>query len=211
MRLATLLARSDALHSALDEAIGPLDNVPMVPRATVTMDALIVASQHGQAIRLLLSSDLQVSAMGLLRLQYEAVLRAAWACYAASERDVAALAAPLTPSTAKAANSIGLPAHLLESIEACGAPADLKRMLREIRTSSWGFMNSYVHAALHPLRRHDAHPEHELVTALRISNGMGAVTCALMVLVMQRPHLQNDINVVCIGFPECMPPRHLPS
>lgn len=149
--------------------------------------------------------------MGLLRLQYEALLRAVWAFFAASEREVAAMAAPLTPGTTKAANSIGLPGQLLESIEACDAPEDLKRTLREIRASSWGVMNSYVHAALHALRRHDAHPEHELVTALRVSNGMGAITCALMTVVTQRPQLQNDINVVCVNFQECMPPRHPPS
>ena len=163
MRLGTLLARSDAMHAALSEAVGTLE-VPMVVRATVTMDALMVAEQHGQALRHLLALDLGVSAMGLLRLHYEAVLRAVWALYAASESDLLALAAPLTPGTAKAAKSLGMPGELLDAIDKSAAPPDLKRSLREIRTSSWDIMNSYVHAGIHPLRRHESSHEHELTT-----------------------------------------------
>jgi hypothetical protein len=33
VKLTTLLARSDALHAALREAVGPLDDVPMAERA----------------------------------------------------------------------------------------------------------------------------------------------------------------------------------
>jgi len=205
-----LLARSDTMHAALSEAVGTLE-VPMVVRATVTMDALMVAEQHGQALRHLLALDLGVSAMGLLRLHYEACLRAVWALYAASESDVLTLAAPLTPGTSKAAKSLGMPGELLDAIDKSAAPPDLKRSLREIRTSSWDIMNSYVHAGIHPLRRHESSHEHELTTALRVSNGLAAITCALMVIVGQQPKRQGDINVVCVGYQECMPPRHIPA
>lgn len=210
MRLTTLLARSEALHQALVEAVGDLDEVPAVPRATVTMDALMVASQHAAALRLLLSEDLGSTAIGVMRMQYEALVRAAWALFAASQQAIAALAAPLTPATSKAASSLGMPNELLKAIEKSEAPDDLKRVLREFRTSSWDFTNSYVHAGIHPLRRHDAHHEHELTTTLRLSNGLAAVACALMTIVGQRPKRQADINVVCTGFAECMPPRYQP-
>lgn len=173
------------------------------------MDALMVAVKHAQALRLLLSADLGVSAIGALRMQYEAVDRAVWALFAASTSDLSALAAPLTPGTAKAAKSLGLPGELLGAIEKSEAPADLKRSLKEFRTSSWDFLNSYIHAGIHPLRRHDSHHEHELVSALRMSNGLAAVTCALMVIVGQWPKRQADINIACVSFPECMPPRHV--
>jgi hypothetical protein len=148
-----------------------------------------------------------VSRVGVLRMQYDAVLRAVSVLFAATRADVDALAAPLTPGTAKAARSLGLPAELLLAIEKSEAPLDLKRSLRKFRSSSWQILNSYVHAGLHPLRRQDAHHEHELATALRLSNGLAAIACGLMVIVGQRPKLQADINVACVSHPDCMPPR----
>jgi len=205
------MARTASLHRALGEAVGELEENPMDLRATVTMEALLVAEQHGRALRELLSLDLQVSAMGMMRLQYEAVLRAIWLLFAASDDEVRALAAPLTPRTLKSANSLGMAGELLGDIEKSQAPADLKRSMREFRTSLWDVMNSYVHAGLFALRRHDAHLEHELATMLRMSNGLANVTCGLLTIVGHRPERQANINVVCLTFPECMPPRHTDS
>lgn len=208
MSLARLVARSEALHAALAEAVGEFDAGPVDNRMSVTMDALMVAAQHGQALRRLIAEDLGVSALGVLRMQYEAVLRAVWALFAASADSLAALAAPLTPGTAKMAKSIGLPGELLKAIVRSDAPADLKRSLQEFHGSSWDVLNSYIHAGIHPLRRHDGHAEHELSVAMRMSNGLAAVSCALQVIVGQRPTRQADINLVCACFADCMPPRH---
>jgi hypothetical protein len=209
MGLVTILERSDALHAALALAVGDLDDVPAAERAAVTMDALLLSTQHATALRLALAADLGASAIGLLRMQYEAVLRAVWALFAADAADVAALAAPLTPGTLKAAKSLGLAAELLTAIERSEAPQDLKRTLREFRTSSWDVLNSYIHAGIHPLRRADGNAEHELVMALKMSNGLAAITCALMVIGGQRPKRQSDINVACVSYPDCLPARHV--
>lgn len=210
MRLATILLRSNSLHQALDEAVGTFEGVSDEHRVTVALDALMVSRQHACALRMLLSEDLGSTAIGVLRMQYEAVLRATWALFAASSQAVAALAAPLTPGTSKAASALGLPNELLKAIEKSPAPEDLKRILREFRKSSWDVTNSYVHAGIHPLRRHVAHHEHELTATLRISNGLAAISYALLTVVGERPRDQANINVVCAGFPECMPPRHVP-
>ena len=211
MRLPTLLARSSALHAALTEAVGELEVNHGDSRASITMDALMVAVQHGDALRVLLGMDLGVSGVSLLRLQYEAVIRAVWTMFVATPSDLAALSAPVTPGTTKVANSLGMAGQLLAAIEKSQAPADLKRSLREVRTSSWDVMNSYVHAALHPLRRHDSAQEHEMTTALRMSNGLAVIACGLSVIAVRRSARQHDINVVCVSFPECMPPRHMPG
>lgn len=209
MKLLTILARSEALHRALGEAVGEIHVNELDRRASVTMDALMVANQHGEALRALLDMDLGVSGVAMLRLQYEAVLRAVWTLWAANEQDLNKLSAPLTPATIKAANSLGMANDLLKAIEAAQAPDDLKRSLREIRTSSWDVLNSYVHAGLHPLRRHDTTQEHEMTTSLRMSNGLSAISCGLITVVGQQPARQRDINIVCLAHPECMPSRHV--
>ncbi|URI07966.1 hypothetical protein MW290_05115 [Aquincola tertiaricarbonis] len=208
MDLVPLLERSDALHAALAQAVGVLNDILRAERATVTMDALLLSSQHAAALRLTLAAGLGASAIGLLRMQYEAVLRAVWALFAADASDVAALAAPLTTGTLKAAKSLGLAAELLTAIEKSQAPEDLKRSLREFRASSWDVLNSYIHAGIHPLRRADGNAVHELVVALKMSNGLAAITSALMVIVGQRPKRQVDINVVSTNSTDCLPQRH---
>lgn len=211
MKLLTVLARSEAFNRALAEAVGEVHVDGLDQRASVTMDALMVASQHGHALRALLDMDLGVSGVAMLRLQYEAVLRAVWTLWVASELELNKLSAPLTPATTKAANSLGMASVLLKAIEASQAPDDLKRSLREIRTHSWEVLNSYVHAGLYPLRRHDTAQDHETTISLRMSNGLAAVTCGLITVVALRPARQRDINIVCLAFPECMPPRQVSS
>ncbi len=210
MRLATLLIRSSTLHQTLDEALGDIECSSGDHRATVTLDALLVSRQHADAVRLLLSQDLGSTAIGVLRMQFEAVVRATWALFAASPQAIAALAAPLTPATSKAASSLGLPNELLKAIDKSEAPQDLKRSLLEFRATSWEVTNSYVHAGIHPLRRHMAHHEHELAMTLRFSNGLAVICYALMTIVGQVPQRQADINVACVNFLECLPPRRLP-
>lgn len=197
-------------HLAIREAVGELDAVPDSPRYTVPMDSALVTSQHAAALVNLLEVGLNVSAMGVLRMQYEAMLRAVWACFAAKPAEVAALAAPLTPGTVKAAKSLGMSADLLKAIEASSAPDDLKRSLREIRTSAWDMMNSYIHAGIHPLRRYGGSHPLELATALKVSNGMLLLAAGLMVVLSGYPKRQQDINLVGLHFGDVLPDRHVP-
>src|SRR4051812_25249531 len=105
MKLLTIIARSESLHRALIEAVGEVHVDPTDQRASLTIDALQVAAQHGEALRALLGMALGISSVAMLRLQYEAVLRAVWTLWVATERDLGKLSAPLTPATTKAANS----------------------------------------------------------------------------------------------------------
>ena len=210
MSLPKLLARSARLHSALVEAVGPLELAYDEPRVAVTADALAVAAQHSDALLLLMEQQLHVTAMGALRMQYEAVVRAVWTLFAASDDAVTRLAAPLTRDALKAAKSLGLNSELLTDIDESPAPADLKRELREFRTSYWDVLNSYIHSGLVSLRRHDGHFEHELLTAVRMSNGLATLVYALMTIVCGRVRAQADINVVCAAFMDCLPQRHPP-
>lgn len=201
----SLLARSYRLHDALDDAIGDLAVAEGDLRASVTLEALEVAMQHGAAVRCLLAEGLGVSAIGVARMQYEAVLRAAWASFAAEDAQLAILAAPLTPGSLERANKKPvMAAEQLAALEASPAPAELKRALREVRTSAWDVMNSNAHAGLHALRRHDGSLEQELTVTLRISNGFAYLAAMLMVGIGHAPQRQADINVLFTAFPECM-------
>lgn len=210
MRLPELLARSTRMHSALVEATGPLELASNEARVTVAADALMVAAQHSDALLLLMEQHLFVTAMGALRMQYEALVRAVWALFAAPDAAISRLAAPLTRGTLKQANAMGGNAEQLGDIEKSLAPGDLKRELREFRTSYWDVLNSYIHSGLVSLRRHEGHFEAELMTAVRMSNGLATRVHAMLTVLCGRPKGQVDINVVCATFMDCLPQRHPP-
>jgi hypothetical protein len=209
LSLATTISRSDALHNSLAQALeeGDFELPDDTPRSSVALDACNVALEHGAALRQLLANHLESSGLSMLRLQYEALLRAAWVLCAAKDRDVLALAAPLTTGTSKSAKSLPLSVDLLASVEkAEDAPAPLKRALREFRDRSWETLNSYVHIGIHPLRRASGgRPEHDLVAAVVASNALNYATFMLLATLSERVDLVDDINVITVARADCMP------
>lgn len=68
-------------------------------------------------------------------------------------------------------------------------------------------MNSYAHAGIHPLRRHeDGYPIALLADVLRNSNGLGVVTCMQAVALRGRQPTQKAILEVASRYAQCMPP-----
>jgi hypothetical protein len=194
--------------AAMEDAAGEMQFNSHDVRVSVAVDALGLSLQHGDAIRMLLEAGLGPTALGVLRMQYESLTRAVWVIFAAPESSISKLAAPLTLATLKAAKNLGLPQNLLEEIEASNAPPDLKRSLREVRTSSWDVMNSTIHAALYALRRSEVAPIQDMLTTLRSANGFTLMSLALLTILSGAPSRQRDMNVVAVSFSDCMPSRH---
>ncbi|HEU4460885.1 MAG TPA: hypothetical protein VFR90_17320 [Methylibium sp.] len=203
--LARLLSRTEQLLSRFDETLGDAGLAYDDLRSAVTLDALLVARQHAEAVVVLARAQLLSSAIGVLRMQYEAVLRGAWLMFAATEKEVAILSAPLTPGTLQASKNLGTSVELLTAIElSSGAPPPLKLALREFRESSKDVLNSHSHAGLHPLRRHDGHFEREMATTLVASNGLTYLTAMSIVHAGGVPERQGDVNVLFTSYSDCM-------
>ena len=197
------------MHKALAEAIGEVELELEAGwiRLGVTVDACMLALEHGAALRQLMESGLESSAVGLLRIQFEALLRAAWLRYSARDSDVEAIAAPLTVQTSKAAKSLPLTGVMLADVEkAEHAPPSLKLALREFKDSSWEALNSYVHSGIYPIQQVGiGHQEQMLLGTLRASNALCYATSMLLTGEAGYPDRQNDINVVVTAFSDCMP------
>ena len=59
-----------------------------------------IAFEHAESAKILISAGNLTSATGLVRLQYEALVRAMWLLYAASDTAVSKLTSDLTQETA---------------------------------------------------------------------------------------------------------------
>lgn len=112
-----LLARSHEFAERLMLEIDAADTAVGGERAEVASAAAELALEHGNALRVLFEAQTPNSAASLLRHQYEAILRAAWLLYAASQGQVEKVSAPLTSASAAAAKNIPGAQEMLAALE----------------------------------------------------------------------------------------------
>jgi hypothetical protein len=200
LSLRALIARSDHLHAAWREALREValeEDEPVPLREHLTLDACSLTQQHGIALRLLVEAGLETSGVAMLRAQHEALLRAVWTLYAATERDISTLGAPHTVATLKSANSLPMAKELLEDVEKSEAPEPLKRALREFRDISWAGMNSYAHAGLLALGSH-------LIQLVQVSNAHCYAANMLEAGILGTEETAASISIIALAHPGCM-------
>jgi hypothetical protein len=185
-----------------------IDDVPVYPgaRNEVAMVACGVAFEHAEGLRILFDATCSTSAVSMLRLQFEALTRAMWLLYAASDLAVEKLTAPLTPESEKMANKLPMVGDMVELIVKKAPPA-ASQMLVQFKDTSWSAMNSYVHSGIHPLRRHaEGYPPYLILQILRNSNGLNTMTGMLAAILTGDERCIKPMREIHRGFADCLPP-----
>jgi hypothetical protein len=171
----TLLDRSDEMHL---EILGILEVAQPYPelRYQAGLTACGMSLEHALSLRMLLRCACYTSAFSLLRLQYEALTRAVWLMYAATNLQVEQLTAPLSLQAETSASKMPMFSKMLEEVEQ-KAPPQASRLLSQFKVVNWHAMNSYVHGGIHPLRRHaEGYPPELIHNVIRSSNGLSMMT-----------------------------------
>ena len=170
-----LLERSALFEERLDAALpaGLRDALPIDPRHRATLVATRLALEHGAAARILLLTGVAPqSGAALVRLQYEALLRAAWSLYAATPAHVSRLTATLDAQGEKSAEALPSAKEMLEALVKA-APAGIHVPLTAFREATWKALNSFVHTGLHAVSRAaGGFPEALAVQLVRCSNAL---------------------------------------
>jgi len=150
--LRALLHRSDELQEAVRSHIEGCE-FDASPRGQACWGMCSVAMEHWAGLRVLMATALPTSATALMRPQFEALTRASWLLYAASEDEIAKLKTPLSLESEQAAKNLPSVRDMIEQIErqvGTRAPAAAHQMLLHFKEVSWKAMNSFVHAGIHP-------------------------------------------------------------
>lgn len=172
-----VLARSHTFAECLSAEIEAAKSAVGGDRAEAARAAAVLTFEHAHALRVLFEAKTPNSAAGLLRLQYEALLRAAWLLYAATEGQLGKLSVPLTAASAAAAKNIPGANDMLDSLEKqLNTEPQLRGLvapLRELRDSAWVPMNGFVHGGFHALARtQGGFPLQLAIDVVKLSNGM---------------------------------------
>jgi hypothetical protein len=201
-----LLARSAALHDTLAGFLGLSLDHPG-PRFRISRLICGISYKHAESVKILIAAGNFTSAAGLMRLQYEAVVRALWAFYAATDGFVDKLSASLTEEAARKAASLPMVAEMLEALGS-KAPKEALGMLIEFRDHQWKPLSSFVHGGLHAIHRHETgYPLSLMHGALRSSNGLLIMAAMLLVNLHGGNDQLGRIPAIQIAFDDALPPR----
>jgi hypothetical protein len=164
-----------------------------------------IVYEHSESVKMLVSTGNLTSATGLVRLQYEALVRAMWLLYAASDVAVDKLMAELTNESAQKANKLPMLSEMLTKLEG-KAPEVAMDALNEFKQYSWKALSSYVHGGIHAISRHSkGYPVEQLIQLLKISNGLLIMAGMLLIILSGDTNQKGKIPSIQMKFKDCLP------
>ncbi len=199
-----LVSRSEAFAGELFRLLEH-SSFPDTGKCVAILAMHNIGSEHATALRELIQAGLPTSAMGMLRLQYETVVREIWLLYAASETVIAKLIAPLTPESEQAASN-SLPAFsiMLNEIEKKGPPS-VHRLLKEFKDYSWRPLNSFVHSGIHAVnRQRSGYPISLLEQAVRQSNNLSHMSAIAVTGLTENSGLTMSVAELYRKHADCL-------
>ena len=164
-----------------------------------------VSFEHAESVRILIATGNFTSSLGVLRMQYEALVKALWIRYAASESSVAKLASELSHEAVRKADKVPLLNEMFEELEG-KAPEQAIGPLLEFKEYSWKPLSSYIHGGLHAIDRHSkGYPAPLLTQAARSSNGLLTMTGMMLVILSGDTRLSGKMSSIQRSFADCLP------
>lgn len=207
--LGQALARADELDEALMAAVAADQYRPYdgSARISASVSAACVALEHGRALRALVAQGLPTAALSSLRLQHEALTRAVWMLYGATDLAVDKLAAPLSKETEAAAKKLPMLADMLKQLADKPSAAQPLLGLHAFKDNNAAALNSIVHSGIHALHRH-AHgfPEPLVIGALRNCNGLLFMTGMMLAVLAGSQAMVRRVSRLQVEFAPDLPP-----
>lgn len=197
---------SDQLADELLSIVAELPLVNDSERVRVSDVACSLSIEHWHSVRALLQGALLPSALVVHRAQYESITRSVWLAYAATDENVAKFTAELNMDSEQAAKNTPLVEKMLQQIEV-KAPRPAFEALARFREHNWKALNSYAHAGIHPLRRHqEGYPVMLLHGVLCNTNGLAVMSFMQAAVLGGEQPLQQQILDIAARHAGCMPP-----
>lgn len=162
-----------------------------------------VALEHAESFKILLASRNFTSAIGLLRLQFECLVRGMWVLYAATDIAVGKLTAELNEDNQKRADCLPGLTDMVKRLEV-KAPKNAIDPIIEFKQYSWKPLSGYVHGGLHAIDRHSkGYPIEILKQALKASNGVNGMVAVLGAILSGQATLTKDVYQSFKEFSDC--------
>jgi hypothetical protein len=199
-----LFKKSSELAEALEPflALTPYDNSARISSSRTMCG---VSLEHAESVRILIATGNFTSSLGVLRMQYDALVKALWLLYAASESSVDKLMSELTHEGAKRADKAPGLSEMLGALDG-NAPRQAVAPLLEFKEYSWKPLSSYIHGGIHAINRHsNGYPVPLLIQAVTSSNGLSIMTGMMLVILSGDTRHSGKIPSLQERFADCLP------
>ena len=171
----------------------------------LTATACVLCIEHASVLRAGFAISAPNSGSAVLRLQYEALLRAAWLMYAAAPAQVDKLTCTLDLEAEQAAKNLPGYMEMLDSVVK-KAPAGLSAPLAEFNQYSRHALNSFVHSGIHPLHRaRDGYPAAMAAAVVLFSNGLMHFAYRMLASLSGSQRRMDRVTRLYVDFQACVP------
>ena len=206
-RFDTLLERSEAFEEAIADCF-PAGRFVLAlanQQHELVATACTLCIEHASVLRAAFAIAAPDSGSAVLRLQYEALLRAAWLLYAATPAHIDKLARALDLEAEQAAKNLPGYIDMLDAVVK-KAPQGLSAPIAEFNQYSRHALNSFVHSGIHPLRRaRDGYPEEMAATLVRFSNGLMHFAYRMLASLSGSQQRMDRVTNLYKEFTDCVP------
>lgn len=197
----------EALHRKIPEVPYTEETEKRILAALTLLD---IATEHGESIHLLAVNYCYISATSLLRLQYEATLKAAWIYWVAKDHIIDKWHQSLNEENVNRVNNstptvTDILQELSIGVEKGIVPNALLEKLREFRQLNI-MSNSYVHSGMLAFnRKEEGYPIMGMIQIMQNSNGLEALCCMMAGdMTRNRETMQYLLNIQLL-YRECLP------
>jgi hypothetical protein len=201
-RLDSLLQASEQLDRDVEKLIDRVE--PRGRRAIIGLALCRAAHEHAMSQRLLFEAGHNLTALALLRLQFEAVVRAAWTNQGATESWLDAFTTPVEGEGHREPITGPPIPSMLNAFEPFSphVASEFRKLYGTI-----GAMHSFVHggaqAVVHALR---PYPAEKLISALLNRNLLQWYTANCALVASESVLLRPRLSVLKEKHAQCMPP-----
>lgn len=207
-----LLDRSTELHDALMEALSMDDTFELAAPVYGVRTAFLAAElslEHGSGLRMLMATGHPRTAAAALRMQFEAVVRSAWAVWAAKPEEIDLLERDLTLAAEEAAKRVGEYVTMKRALKASECPVVLLEQVATFDEITWKSLNSYVHGGIHALKRgEEGFPLWLALQVVKTSNALITMAAAQLSKLTGEDRGLAEINRLLPAFQDCLPELH---
>lgn len=173
-------------------------------RQAVCMAFCRAALEHATSQRVLIGIGNNGTALALIRLHFEAVVRAAWVQVGAKDEWLEEFAKPVAPGDLNEPQ-MGPPIPSMLDTIALKVP-DMAQELRKLYATAkvmHSFVHGGAHLVVHALR---GYPPDKLVDVLRNRNLLTLMLCNVIVVASNKREFQGTVGRLSAAHANCMPP-----
>lgn len=201
-----LIKESSGLYRAICDVVAD-ESIYFSERSQVCNCICSMSTEHSASILTLAAHGYHISAAGMLRLQFEALIRAIWVWFIASDQAVSKFSLPLSRESLQAAKNLpGVNDMLKALLKSNEIPKPMLETLENFQSELLKDLHSLVHSGLLPVALYsEGVPESMQVVTIKNSNLLVVLAGAMMGFLTQSHSVMQEMNNIPRRFESCLP------